>query len=213
MGQPGYEGCDDGNANDADACRDACLAARCGDGVRRVDLGVGEEGYEACDDGNDVQTDACLNSCAAAACGDGIVQVNVEACDDGNNNNDDECTNDCVVAPLGSSPARAAVSCQAIKTARPQAATGTYWINPDGEGGVAPFQVSCDMSTEGGGWLRMRLNNSNQLVAAEWGRSNPFYKCADDEARMYDWVNQTQITPDSSPGGDPDMRWVSRTPT
>ena len=167
-----------------------------------MDLGVGEEGYEACDDGNEVQTDACLNNCAAAACGDGIVQVNVEACDDGNNNNDDECTNDCVVAPLGSSPARAAVSCQAIKTARPQAATGTYWINPDGEGGVAPFQVSCDMSTEGGGWLRMRLNNSNQLVAAEWGRSNPFYKCADDEARMYDWVNQTQITPDSSPGGD-----------
>ena len=66
------------------------------------------------------------------------------------------------------------------------------------------------MTTEDGGWLRMRLNNLNQVVAAEYHRSNPFYKCADDEARMYDWINQTDISPDSSPNNSHIMRLPCR---
>ncbi|HIE69995.1 MAG TPA: hypothetical protein EYP98_07365, partial [Planctomycetes bacterium] len=151
-----------------------------------------------------MQTDACLNNCAAAVCGDGEVRAGVEACDDGNNDDGDECRNDCSLALLGSTAGRATLSCQAIKTARPQAPTGNYWINPDGDGGVAAFEVSCDMTTEGGGWLRMRLNNSQQIVVAEWDRSNPWYKCADDEAQSYDWITQAQVTPDSTPANEQD---------
>ena len=44
--------CDDGNHDDDDACPSACQPARCGDGIRRDDLGVEDEGFEACDDGN-----------------------------------------------------------------------------------------------------------------------------------------------------------------
>ena len=51
-----------------------CVAARCGDGVRRADLAMDDPGFEACDDGNCADDDGCLNSCAEAACGDGVVR-------------------------------------------------------------------------------------------------------------------------------------------
>ena len=36
--------------------------------------------------------------------------------------------------------------------AEPNTPTGEYEIDPDGEGGADPLQVSCDMDTDGGGW-------------------------------------------------------------
>ncbi len=36
---------------------------------------------------------------------------------------------------------------------------GTYTVDPDGRGGVAPFDVSCDMDTDGGGWVKLRIAN------------------------------------------------------
>ena len=119
--QAGVEACDDGNANQEDACLNDCSAARCGDGQVQV-------GVEACDDGNQTQTDSCLNNCAArggdgqvqagveasdgnaeqgdaclnnctvASCGDGQVQVGVEACDDGNQTQTDGCLNNCTAS-------------------------------------------------------------------------------------------------------------------
>jgi len=50
------EACDDGNADDGDACLTTCAAASCGDG--KVQAGV-----EACDDGNQVAEDGCENDC------------------------------------------------------------------------------------------------------------------------------------------------------
>lgn len=44
------------------------------------------------------------------------------------------------------------VSCLAIKQANPSAASGTYTIDPDGNGPNAPVSVHCDMTTHGGGW-------------------------------------------------------------
>jgi cysteine-rich repeat protein len=50
------EECDDANTVETDACRNTCLAARCGDLVVRT-------GVEACDDGNTMDGDGCSMSC------------------------------------------------------------------------------------------------------------------------------------------------------
>ena len=41
-------------------------------------------------------------------------------------------------------------SCSAIKSGRSGSSSGSYIIDPDGKGGVAPFSVYCDMSDKGG---------------------------------------------------------------
>jgi cysteine-rich repeat protein len=83
------EVCDDGNADNGDACLSSCLAASCGD------LYV-HEGVEGCDDGNnDIDTDACLPGCIAASCGDGVIWAEVEDCDDANQVDLDGCNVDC----------------------------------------------------------------------------------------------------------------------
>ncbi len=53
----------------------------------------------------------------------------------------------------GQSAATALASCLAIFNADAAAGDGVYWINPDGAGGLRPFQVHCDMT--GGGWTRV----------------------------------------------------------
>ena len=45
------------------------------------------------------------------------------------------------------------LSCEAHLAVNPGADSGLYNIDPDGEGGAAPFQVYCDMDTGGGGWM------------------------------------------------------------
>ena len=90
----GDEACDDGNADNTDACNASCEPARCGDGVVWTQL-------EQCDDGNLDDTDGCRNNCARARCGDGVVQVGVEVCDDGNALANDACTNLCEFARCG----------------------------------------------------------------------------------------------------------------
>ncbi len=86
------EDCDDGNAQDDDACV-ACVAATCGDGHLHA-------GVEACDDGNDVDDDGCSNACLLATCGDGEVQPG-ETCDDGNVSDKDACPSTCQSASCG----------------------------------------------------------------------------------------------------------------
>ena len=50
------EECDDGNADDTDACPSTCKAASCGDGFIHA-------GVEICDDGNQVDGDGCEADC------------------------------------------------------------------------------------------------------------------------------------------------------
>ncbi len=56
-----------------------------------------------------------------------------------------------------------------IEEGTPRLLNGIYWIDPDGPGGNASFQIYCDMSEEGGGW--MLLDN---FVSSLGGDSDPY---------------------------------------
>ena len=51
-----------------------------------------------------------------------------------------------VVKVLSSKPR----SCSELKSRRPGSSSGNYIIDPDGNGGVTPFSVNCDMNDKGG---------------------------------------------------------------
>jgi len=73
----------------------------------------------------------------------------------------------------GSSMDKAAESAAAILLTKPTSTSGLYWIKPSGYLGTA-FQVYCDMSTAGGGWMHVGTisdNNetSNNSTNHPWG--------------------------------------------
>ncbi|MEN9797511.1 MAG: hypothetical protein RL653_1207, partial [Pseudomonadota bacterium] len=82
----------------------------------------------------------------AVRCGDGIRNA-TEPCDDGNTVSGDGCTATCEVEwPASCLAVRDAVVAPAVPT------NGVYRIDPDGTGGEPPFDVYCDMTSDGGGW-------------------------------------------------------------
>ncbi|TMQ05049.1 MAG: DUF4215 domain-containing protein [Deltaproteobacteria bacterium] len=122
------EECDDGNTSNNDACTNACLIAKCGDGfawtgheecdngannndhnactstckMARCGDGLVFTGQEECDDANSINTDACTNACKNARCGDGIIWSGHEGCDEGSNNsNGGACTTACATSECG----------------------------------------------------------------------------------------------------------------
>ena len=53
------------------------------------------------------------------------------------------------------SEANPATSCKEIAAKVAGAKSGAFWIDPDGFGGKAPFQVICNMDVAGGGWTKV----------------------------------------------------------
>jgi len=47
----------------------------------------------------------------------------------------------------------AVLNCQDLKLKVPSAASGVYWIDPDGGSHGNAFQAYCDQQTDGGGWI------------------------------------------------------------
>jgi hypothetical protein len=61
-------------------------------------------------------------------------------------------------------PGTLPASCKALHDAQPNLPDTTYSIDPDGNGPDAPLMVSCDMSTEGGGWTIVFVASSSNLT-------------------------------------------------
>ena len=167
----GMEACDDGNADDTDACLATCVAASCGDGVVQA-------GVETCDDGNMSEADACTTLCKAPACDDKIKSGGETDVDCGGMTCpkcavDKACAaaSDCGTGFCSANKCQVAPTCAAIKMQNPQAASGVYTIDPDGNGGKPGFDTVCNMTIDGGGWaLVLNLDTSDGHVMW-WGNT------------------------------------------
>ena len=163
------EDCDDGNADDSDACTSACALATCGDGLVHVGVESCDDGNledsdtctavckpatcgdaivgpgEGCDDGNLDETDACDNKCAPISCGDGVVAEGVEGCDDGNADDLDACLSTCVPASCGDGFAQAGVeACDDGNAVDGDACTNGCELASCGDGIVVKGVEACD---------------------------------------------------------------------
>ncbi len=151
------EGCDAGVENDDNGdCTSACQVASCGDGLLH---NVGQ-GVEECDDGNEVDDDACSSLCIAATCEDGAqndaesdIDCGGEVCAPCELGQSCKADDDCVgVNKCQDGLCELAVSCAEILQIEPDASSGQYTIDVDGQGPEAPMTVQCDMETDEGGW-------------------------------------------------------------
>lgn len=60
-----------------------------------------------------------------------------------------------------------ALSCQAILGSGGSTGDGVYTIDADGNGPIAPFEVYCDMTTQGGGWTLIANHKDGLEVVKE----------------------------------------------
>ena len=54
-------------------------------------------------------------------------------------------------------------SCYDVLAQNPSASSDAYIIDPDGIGGLDPFEVYCDMTTDGGGWTEVAYASDLQF--------------------------------------------------
>ena len=90
--------------------------------------------------------------------------TNTDDCDDGN-------------ALLNPTLGCILSSCAEIKNSGQGSLNGTYTVDPDGLGGNAPFDAYCDMTTDGGGWMRATHLHSNRSIGSI-KRDAPFFSAA-----------------------------------
>ena len=106
------------------------------------------------------------------------------ACDGLDNDCDGTLSDD--EAVVGGSPSCAADDCQDVLAADPNAVSGPYVLFVPALGGT--LEVSCDMDTQGGGWIELSLEDSENVLIAGHSYGNPWHKCADNAAQFFDSI-------------------------
>ena len=88
-----------------------------------------------------------------------------------------------------------AVDCNDVLLEHPEATDGNYWI-----GGTSldeALLVSCDMTTDGGGWVRLATLESDGVAVATRSDDNPWDKCADDATfHFLHAADEDEVVPD-----------------
>ncbi len=160
------EECDDGNDDNTDGCLDSCTNATCGDGFV-------QEGVEGCDDQNADNTDDCTSLCQPPSCDDGLISGSEPDLDCGK-----DCPNKCALDQICNEGADCDTetchefecepapvdyqNCQDYLDEDANANSGVYVIDPDGLGGIHPFEVFCEMKGYDGGWtLVLKVNGDS----------------------------------------------------
>ena len=129
--------------DDDDACTvgDVCANTACAPGPDPLD----------CDDSKECTDDSCD---AQAGCLHANLLAGTECQPDG------KCADGLCVPNIVD-------SCKTILANNPNASSGTYTLDPDGNGGVAPFEVYCEMGVDEGGWtMAMSLNTADGHISS-----------------------------------------------
>ena len=158
----GDEVCD-GEDNDCDGVTDPEDATDCNTYYRDGD----SDGFGLTDDAK----------CLCAADPPYISDKGGDCADDNDGNNPDK-TDSCTTAADEDCSGAANegcvyASCKALLEYIPGTASGAYTIDPDGDGGQDPFDVYCDMETDGGGWTLVmkqgsKMGYTSPLAVQTW---------------------------------------------
>ncbi|MHA8066656.1 fibrinogen-like YCDxxxxGGGW domain-containing protein [Aquirufa sp. ROCK2-A2] len=83
------------------------------------------------------------------------------------------------------------LSCKAILAANSAATSGTYTIDVDGTGSLAPFNCYCDMTTNGGGWTLVAIRNTTTSAMFTEAATAPVLPTTTGGARLSSIWTQT----------------------
>jgi hypothetical protein len=137
-------------------CGDLCVDTQV-DPQNCGDCGIACAAGELCSAGS------CALQCGGGTtlCAGGCVDTMIDA------NHCGECDNPCPGSACVAGMCGDAPSCNRLHASDPSLPTGLYAIDPDGPGGDPPFQVLCDMETDGGGWMRLaNIAETNVALSA-----------------------------------------------